>query len=55
MSALLVIDNLKVAVGFFTSTYGKVCAPHLPPISSESHWVKLRAPWALGSIFTSPR
>ena len=23
--------------------YGKVCAPHLSPISSESHCVKLRA------------
>src|SRR6185312_11827945 len=33
-------------VGFFTSMYGKVCAPHSLPISSESHWVKLRAPVA---------
>ena len=29
--------------------YGKVCAPHFLPISSESHWVWLRAPSAFFS------
>ena len=44
-----------VALGLRTSTYGKVCAPQSPPISSESHCVKLRAFVALGRIFTRPR
>ena len=35
--------------------YGKVWAPHFLPISSESHWVWLRAPSALRSTLTRPR
>src|SRR5688572_23068809 len=35
--------------------YGKVCAPHFLPISSESHCVWLRAPSAPFSTFTRPR
>ena len=52
----LVLTNLRGgrlvlepwAVGFFTSMYGKVCAPQRLPMSSESHCVKFLR--ALGSV-----
>ena len=50
-AALLAVEKLVFAdldvdascsarlVVFWTSMYGVVCAPHLSPSSSESHWV----------------
>src|ERR1700741_2875205 len=45
----------KCADEFFASIYGTVCAPHLSPIRSESHAVKLRVLVALRCAVTRPR